>query len=375
MTREIKETEGNSYYIGELPEGCKLCIKGAKMVLFVTGICSERCFYCPLSEERKNKDVIFADEMPVESEEDIIYESKMISAEGASITGGDPLERIERTIKYIRLLKETFGKNFHIHLYTTGRKLTRKIIKDLESAGLDEIRFHIRSGTWHAIELALQTKMDVGIEIPVLPGTLEYLQRIAIRAELRGVKFLNLNELEYSETNFENMVKRGYLMKDDISAAIKESNETAMEFLKWASKRLKKLNVHYCTSKLKDGTQLRNRLKRRAKNIAKEYEQITDEGLLILGIIKIIGILNINDLINQIKNEFGIPNELFVFNEKRNRIETTPKIIENLGNEIKQILEQHNIDFEIGIAEEYPTWDRLQTQFIPLDALSLNGES
>ncbi len=372
MVREIIETEGHSFYIGELPTGCKLCIKGSKMVLFVTGLCSERCFYCPLSNDRKNKDVIFADEMPVNSDDDILYECKMISAEGASITGGDPLEKIERTLKYIRLLKENFGKDFHIHLYTTGRKMTRKIMRDLENAGLDEIRFHIRSGTWHAIEMALNTSMDVGIEIPVLPGTLEYLQKIAIRAELQNVKFLNLNELEYSETNFASMLKQGYVMKDDISAAIKESNEIAMEFLKWASKRLKKLNVHYCTSKLKDGTQLRNRLKRRARNVAKKYEYITEEGLLLLGIIKIIGKIDNNLVVRALRENFEIPDELIIYNEKYDRIETAPEIIQDIGFEIRSYINHNfnNITVKIGIAEEYPTWDRLQTQFIPLDTIT-----
>lgn len=38
--------------------------------------------------------------------------------------------------------------------------------------------------------------------------------------------------------------------------------------------------VHYCSSSLKDAVQLRNRIMRRAKNVVKNYEIITDDGTL-----------------------------------------------------------------------------------------------
>ena len=137
----MRESGYYSYFVGELPKGCQLCVKGAKLVLFTTGVCPRDCFYCPLSPWRR-EDVIYANERPVKDELDILEEAKIQEALGAGVTGGDPLAKLERTVRYIQLLKENFGENFHIHLYTTGALATRDALGKLYDAGLDEIRFH-----------------------------------------------------------------------------------------------------------------------------------------------------------------------------------------------------------------------------------------
>ena len=66
----MEETNYNSYLVGELPEGCKKCVLGTKMVLYVTGLCPRNCFYCPLSEKRQG-DNIFANERSVNNIDEI----------------------------------------------------------------------------------------------------------------------------------------------------------------------------------------------------------------------------------------------------------------------------------------------------------------
>ena len=89
-----------SSYIAPLSPACKMCAKGSKMVILITGLCSAKCFYCPLSTRKLGKDRIFANEWELENEEDtekLIHEAKYIEATGAGITGGDPLVVWRRT--------------------------------------------------------------------------------------------------------------------------------------------------------------------------------------------------------------------------------------------------------------------------------------
>ncbi|MFW5747059.1 MAG: radical SAM protein, partial [Nanoarchaeota archaeon] len=92
MPGQIKSTPYYSFAVGTLPKGCQLCVKGAKMVLYVTGICGNNCAYCPLSQSRR-ADRMWADEWPIENYEEMARECELIGAEGCGITGGDPLVR------------------------------------------------------------------------------------------------------------------------------------------------------------------------------------------------------------------------------------------------------------------------------------------
>jgi len=106
-----------------LSKGCVLCHQGAKMVLFVTGRCHRTCWYCPLSSERKGTDTVFANEHPVDIPSQIIEVAEKMSALGTGITGGEPLLCLDKVTEYCRLLKERFGQDHQIHLYTAKAAL------------------------------------------------------------------------------------------------------------------------------------------------------------------------------------------------------------------------------------------------------------
>ncbi len=281
----IEKTPYYSKKIGKFPKGCEMCVKGEKLVLYITGICPRHCWYCPLSEKRKDLDVIYANEVKVKSVQEVIEEAKMCSSKGAGITGGDPLAKIDRTSEYIIALKKEFGKKFHIHLYTTFVLCTEENMKKLYNAGLDEIRFHPdfnKKEHWNRIEYVLKYDWEVGLEIPAIveekKGILEMIDYFNGK-----VKFLNINELEVAELNMQEMENRSLITKTDISHGVKGSEKFALDLMKYCLD--KNLNVHYCTSKLKDKVQMQNRFKLRAKKVKTKFDILTDEGLLLRGII------------------------------------------------------------------------------------------
>jgi len=148
LTRaELLKTKGESYFIRGIPKGCKYCIKGQKVVLFLNGICQkpDHCsWYCPISKERKNKEITYADEIQVKDYKEILKEISLVKAKGVSITGGEPLapNNTNKTLDYIIFLKKEMGSDFHIHLYTNGVNFNEQLAQKLSLAGLDEIRFH-----------------------------------------------------------------------------------------------------------------------------------------------------------------------------------------------------------------------------------------
>ncbi len=369
--RSIRELKGDSLVLGKLPEGCRLCSKGSKMVLFVTGLCNSACYYCPLSQEKSGKDVVYADEMPVSGEEDIMYEVESIGAEGAGLSGGDPLCSLERTLSFITLLKTRKGKKFHLHLYTSQADAPPEVVRKLSDAGLDEIRFHPQGSNWSGIKHALSTGMNVGIEMPAIPNQSEHLIHVAQRAEEMGVPFLNMNELESSETNFERLVSLGMKLTSLDKASIKGSAETAEKVLQWGVENLKSLTLHFCSARNKDSVQLRNRLERRLENVIRPLEERDDsEPLLILGIVRApygqeLSEEHLQFLEHKLQDLFEVPQELMDVDYRRKRIEIAPWILEEIADDLRHAF-THSQILEIGIAHEYPTWDRLQTLFDPL---------
>ena len=362
---DIVEWLNGSSYLKPLSSACKMCAEGSKMVILITGLCPANCFYCPLSIEKQNKDRIFADEWELDSENDVeklFLETKYIGAKGAGITGGDPLIVWQRTEKYIKILKEKFGKNFNIHLYTSGLKNIDKI-KNLVDVGLDEIRFHPDPKEWNdmkkskikdAIENSIDFNVKTAIEIPVLPDKVNEIFNLISWADNKKIDYINLNELEFSETNAESLIFKKYDVKDDISSAVFGSEKTAYEILDKCLKSNFKIGIHYCSSSFKDGIQLKNRIFRRAKNIKKPYQEITEDGTLLFGIIE-----SDNDISKIFSFLISAPNlkDKIFLNNKKNRIETSLEIIKNF---------EKNKDYKCFIIEEYPTADALEVERIPL---------
>ena len=344
----MKKTKYYSYKSikGNLAKGCELCVKGQKLVFFITGICRQNCFFCPISEKKSQKDAIYANEWKIKSHKDLIEEARLTRAKGVGITGGDPLTRFNKTIYYIKLLKKTFGKKFHIHLYTPLILVKEKTLKKLYTAGLDEIRFHPNINNkkeWNKILLAKKFKWKAGIEIPVIPKK-EKETKDLIDFIKGNVDFLNLNELERSDSTVSKLDILGYKTKDSISYGIKGSEELAKKLLKYAEKN--NIPTHYCTARLKDKVQLTNRIKRREKNIATKFDRITKEGTLIRNVIYADNPKKAKKLLKTLIQEKYLI-------EDKDRLITSKQVLKKYKNKLK------SLNLKPAIVEEYPTYDRV----------------
>jgi len=132
----LAKSEGETYYIKgrSIPKGCKYCLKGSKVVLFLNGICQKpyHCsWYCPISEERRGKNLTFADEIEIKTKEELLQEVSAIKAQGMSITGGEPLS--EANFEKNPLLAVVLGFNVSSGTKETGdvKVLTNDVIYKL----------------------------------------------------------------------------------------------------------------------------------------------------------------------------------------------------------------------------------------------------
>lgn len=364
MARTLQPVPLDGFRVGSLAQGCKLCEEGAKMVLFLSGDCHYTCFYCPISKARRNKDLVYADERKVDPNapdalERIFDEARKIDAKGTGITGGDPMYHPERLVEYITALKKEFGPKHHIHLYTQI-DFDPSWLPKLEEAGLDEIRFHPHpdhwadmSKSWHAklIPLALKTGMEVGIEIPAIPHKEDETVALLEWCDAVGVPFANLNEFEWSETNSGNMRVRGFEPASDENATIEGSKAMAQAVgLRFARR---KMAVHYCSSPFKDRVQLGQRLLRRAKNVARPWEIITEDGTLLKGVVEA---PVPHETMKDIMARFDVPRKYIAVRE--HRVEVAPWILEKIARELP---------FPAYFSEVYPTDEGLEVERTPLN--------
>ena len=385
---EIEKTPYHSYKLKTLPKGCKYCVKGQKLVLFITGVCNRKCFYCPISDEKKDKDVIYANEWNTEHSSGtgitdkelgiIIEEAKLCNAKGAGITGGDPLLVVERTVAAINRLKSVFGRKFHIHLYTSLENVTEQRLQDLFNAGLDEIRFHPNledDSVWDRIKLAKLFRWDVGVEIPIIPKYEDMTKKL-IDHMAEYINFLNLNELELSDSTGNILEEKGYYAKDEESYAVSGSEEMGLALMRYCEEKGYRFKIHLCTVKLKDAVQISERIKKRSKNAASPLDLVTDEGLLIRGIIylketapsfsyrKMLKEMDpakrkeltekLNSMQEELVKKYSLKKDAIVVDEYKLRLLMSYKKVNKLAARLKAE------GLVPAIVEEYPTKDALE---------------
>ncbi|HIG33987.1 MAG TPA: radical SAM protein [Candidatus Poseidoniales archaeon] len=361
-------------------EGCIQCQMGSKLVLFITGNCHWQCDYCPLSETRRDVDWMFANERRCETFDEVIEEARAMRATGAGITGGDPLMAKERTLEGISRLKSEFGSGFHLHMYTSI-PFRPEVASEFADAGLDEIRFHLLGLDSERYRLTISACAEAGIltgvEIPCEPDKRDEL--LALLDDLRtfDISFLNVNELEITVGNHDNMELRGFNLSTEITAGAAGSNELAYEMKSRVMAAEQGLPDHsdgitrepygfhlkFCTSVFKDAGQLRRRFLRRGESVIAPHEVLTEDGTLIFGAIDADSDSK-DDWMDELVDETGLPRRFLLWDEQNERIEMPLVVAEDIAGEIED---------PVFMVEVLPTHERLEVTMVCLNTPENNG--
>jgi len=105
--------------------------------------------------------------------------------------------------------------------------------------------------------------------------------------------------------------------------------------------------VYFCTSVFKDAAQHRRRLKRMARNVRREFDDVTDDGTLVYG----------KAYTDPERLEaLGVPEEFYTV--KTNHVEVAWWLLE-------EMIEEGDLE-EGEIVEQYPTYDGQVVERTPL---------
>lgn len=268
---------------GELTRGCRQCLLGTKSILFITGLCPLNCFYCPVDRDRFGRDVMFINDVPVKQyPDDIIRELDRAGSNGLAISGGDPIVVVDRVVDLVRILKDLYGQKFHIHMYTHALNLSEKAVRKLAGSGIDEVRIHAINPTQLSNKLGLirilkDSGITLGLEVPALPRFEDNILRVAEVLINNGlIGFININELDVSPANINNLVKMGYVPGPD--GSVVGSLDVGVKLASEVRHRWPWINVNVCSSRSKDLAQIGARLFRISLRSSAGGEFIIDDG-------------------------------------------------------------------------------------------------
>jgi len=266
--------------VTSLSNGCKLCGEGLWSCLFINGRCNCNCFYCPASQDEQCKPTTNA--VTFDSPDEYVAYLKKFGYKGASISGGEPLLTPELTLSYISAIKEAFGDDIYVWMYTNGTLATPEIIEKLKNAGLNEIRFDIGATDYDLskLKLAVGHIPVVTVEIPAVPKEYEIMKDITKELAELGVKHLNLHQLRLTPYNYEKMMERDYHYISNESVLVAESELTALKLMLYTIEEGIDIPVNYCSFAYKNRYQGYASRKRCIEYMIKEDEILTENGYI-----------------------------------------------------------------------------------------------
>jgi pyruvate formate-lyase activating enzyme-like uncharacterized protein len=263
-----------------LSPGCQICTAGGWSCLFISGKCNCHCFYCPTSQDEVGEPT--SNSVEFAHPADYVAYLERFGFTGASISGGEPLLTPERTLSFVRAIKDHFGSAMHVWLYTNGTLATVDILTQLRDAGLDEIRFDIGATDYNlnALQRAVGLIPTITVEIPAIPDEKERMKSMLGKLRDTGVQHLNLHQLRLTPFNFDKLQTRNYRYIHGEKVTALDSELAALEILLHSIRENIDLPINYCSFPYKNRFQARASRQRNAFFLLKEFEALTENGFI-----------------------------------------------------------------------------------------------
>lgn len=271
---------GTKPHYGPLSPGCAHCVAGTWSCLFVNGICNARCFFCPTPQDECGDPT--TGQIAFRRPDDYAEFLARFGFGGASLSGGEPLLTLDRSLEFVRTIRERCGSGMYLWLYTNGLLATEEALAALAAAGLDEIRFNLHANGYRldGVERAVRHIPTVTVETPAVPEEEARMgQLLPVLAGL-GVKHVNLHDLRVTPHNVKHMIGRGYTCLHGPKATVLESELTALRLLGQAAADGLPLAVQYCCFAYKNPFQARGHRRRWCPEVMRPTETLTATGAI-----------------------------------------------------------------------------------------------
>ncbi|MCI4337590.1 MAG: hypothetical protein L3K17_10500, partial [Thermoplasmata archaeon] len=170
-----------------------------------------------------------------------------------------------------------------------------------------------------------------------------------------GIDFVNLNELEFSETNEIKMHDRGYELDPRNGWGVRGSRAVAERIVR---EMHLKVPIHYCSSRFKDGVQLKQRLLRRAERTAAAFARTTSDGTVVFGVVEAGPTADLARLGERVARIAGVSGDGYRLDLARRRVELGALPLRRVADRLRSPA------FEV---EVYPTSDALEVERTPLN--------
>lgn len=272
--------QGTKLDMRSLSPGCRICVTGGWSCLFISGRCNCDCFYCPTAQNELGQPT--TNTVVFRHPADYVAYLERFCFRGASISGGEPLLTLNRTLGFITAIKRHFGSRVHVWLYTNGTLASEEILLQLRDAGLDEIRFDIGATNYQlqALKRASGIIPTLTVEIPAIPEETTRLQRLLVELQDAGVQHLNLHQLRLTPHNYPHLLPHQYRYLHGEKVTVLDSELAALDLLHHAVERNIGPAVNYCSFVYKNRFQALAARQRNAAFISKSFEALTENGYI-----------------------------------------------------------------------------------------------